>query len=123
MFSSRLSTCCCCCSLKTGIQVLGGFEIFFLVLAVLGMVSASFFGLDRPYNIMPIYVQPTLVLLPKVVSFLIMCAKNYSLPTRQLYYRTRVYALIAMILIAIAQAVASWMIITGDYTLDDCNDR
>lgn len=87
----------------------------------MGMVSASFFGLDRPYYFVTVYVEPILVTLPKVIGFSIMCGKGYHAQTRKLYYQIRAVCMATLVICAIAGAIFGWHTITNNYTLEDCN--
>jgi hypothetical protein len=99
--SGRLDACCCCCSLKTGIIALGCAESFMLFLYFMAIVAASYFGLNKDYEVIGVYVSPVVSELPKVVAFVAMLCRDYDASSRACYYKVRLFSLITGVLCAI----------------------
>ena len=115
--------CCCCFSLKTGIIILGIWESIWMLITLGSMIGAFVLQETYAYNILPIFIKPILVDLPKVLAFFILLCGNFRLSTRRLYYCIRGFSLAMLVICSVAQIISSWAIILGDYRPEYCNAR
>ena len=76
------------------------------------MIGAVVYKYNSNINILPIFIKPIIVDLPKVVAFFGLVCAHYNLKSRNIYYYVRLISLILLILCAIAQAASSWIVIT-----------
>jgi hypothetical protein len=74
----RVSTCCCCFSIKTGIILIGVWESLYFLLLIFTMVGSVLYGLDAIYNLLPIFIKPFIVDMPKVLAFLCLLCASFS---------------------------------------------
>ena len=112
----RLYHCCCCFSLKGGIIILGIWESFWMVLTILSMIGSVFYGLNKDYNILPVFITPLLTNLPIVLAFYQLLCRSFSLPSRWHYFRVRMCSLVLLLLCTIIQIITAWVLINKNYS-------
>ena len=118
-----VTRCCCCFTLKTGIILIGVWEIFWFLIEILSMAVSAYIGFNLAYNILPIFIKPFVVDLPKILVFLILACSGFRPSIRSCNYYVRAYSLAMLILCSLAQVISSWLIITNDYKPEYCNAR
>jgi hypothetical protein len=98
----RVSHCCCCVSIKVGIIIIGIFESLWFLFLILSMVGSALFGLDEIYNLLPIFIKPFVVDMPKVLAFICLICASFGKQARQMYYCVRGLSLTMLVLCSIA---------------------
>jgi len=114
--------CCCCSSLKTGITVLGVWEIIVVLLMSGTILSVAFNGVSA-FNVVPYFVKPLLVDFPRVIGFIYLLCLKYNLKSRYVYYRVRYFTLIFSAVTFFLQVILAWVIIfvsSDDYYKSMC---
>lgn len=97
-----VTRCCCCFTLRTGIILIGVWEIFWFCIEILSMVVSAYIDFNLAYNILPIFIKPFVVDLPKILVFFALACSGFRPTLRTCYYYVRAYSLVMLILCAVA---------------------
>jgi hypothetical protein len=75
----KTTFCCCFLELKKGLTILGALELVWLIIDIIQIaVCVHYRFFTAPYDYFPIVVNPVVIVLPLVISWIVLLARKFD---------------------------------------------